>query len=143
MLVCTTYTDSVASLKHVGKCFFGQQLCSGPSDGCTQRAKPPNSVQRGGKQSGNTNVYNLLSLVSMTTGGGLWLIYHSMLFVRQGLRNDFVRNIMWTFEDIHMLVGSNMPIFGGGRYPAVSLRLRWEFVCSDPGSEINVHLERK
>ncbi|TNN63316.1 Erythroid differentiation-related factor 1 [Liparis tanakae] len=42
----------------------------------------------------------------------------------QGLRNDFVRNIMWTFEDIHMLVGSNMPIFGGGRYPAVSLRLR-------------------
>uniref|UniRef100_A0A3B4ZHZ7 Erythroid differentiation regulatory factor 1 n=1 Tax=Stegastes partitus TaxID=144197 RepID=A0A3B4ZHZ7_9TELE len=43
---------------------------------------------------------------------------------KQGLRNDFVRNIMWTFEDIHMLVGSNMPIFGGGRYPAVSLRLR-------------------
>ncbi|KAM9847832.1 erythroid differentiation-related factor 1 [Aulostomus maculatus] len=42
----------------------------------------------------------------------------------QGLRNDFVRNIMWTFEDIHMLVGSNMPIFGGGRYPAVSLKLR-------------------
>ncbi|XP_066549130.1 erythroid differentiation-related factor 1 isoform X2 [Amia ocellicauda] len=42
----------------------------------------------------------------------------------QGLRNDFVRNILWTFEDIHMLVGSNMPIFGGGRYPAVSLRLR-------------------
>lgn len=48
-------------------------------------------------------------------------------FVLQGLRNDFVRNIMWTFEDIHMLVGSNMPIFGGGRYPAVSLRLRLEF----------------
>uniref|UniRef100_A0A3Q2Z2J7 EDRF1 N-terminal domain-containing protein n=1 Tax=Hippocampus comes TaxID=109280 RepID=A0A3Q2Z2J7_HIPCM len=45
----------------------------------------------------------------------------------QGLRNDFVRNIMWTFEDIHMLVGSNMPIFGGGRYPAVSLKLRLEF----------------
>uniref|UniRef100_A0A4W4H3Y6 Erythroid differentiation regulatory factor 1 n=1 Tax=Electrophorus electricus TaxID=8005 RepID=A0A4W4H3Y6_ELEEL len=42
----------------------------------------------------------------------------------QGLKNDFVRNILWTFEDIHMLVGSNMPIFGGGRYPAVSLRLR-------------------
>ncbi|KAL8187207.1 UNVERIFIED_CONTAM: Erythroid differentiation- factor 1, partial [Gekko kuhli] len=41
-----------------------------------------------------------------------------------GLKNDFVRNILWTFEDIHMLVGSNMPIFGGGRYPAVSLRLR-------------------
>ncbi|XP_060697987.1 erythroid differentiation-related factor 1 isoform X2 [Hemiscyllium ocellatum] len=41
-----------------------------------------------------------------------------------GLKNDFVRNILWTFEDIHMLVGSNMPIFGGGKYPAVSLRLR-------------------
>lgn len=39
---------------------------------------------------------------------------------------------MWTFEDIHMLVGSNMPIFGGGRYPAVSLRLRFddEFMSS-------------
>lgn len=35
---------------------------------------------------------------------------------------------MWTFEDIHMLVGSNMPIFGGGRYPAVSLRLRLETI---------------
>ncbi|XP_030058807.1 erythroid differentiation-related factor 1 [Microcaecilia unicolor] len=44
--------------------------------------------------------------------------------INQGLKNDFVRNILWTFEDIHMLVGSNMPIFGGGRYPAVSLRLR-------------------
>uniref|UniRef100_A0A8C1I761 Erythroid differentiation regulatory factor 1 n=1 Tax=Cyprinus carpio TaxID=7962 RepID=A0A8C1I761_CYPCA len=43
---------------------------------------------------------------------------------KEDLRNDFVRNILWTFEDIHMLVGSNMPIFGGGRYPAVSLRLR-------------------
>ncbi|KAI7804958.1 putative erythroid differentiation-related factor 1, partial [Triplophysa rosa] len=42
----------------------------------------------------------------------------------QGLKNDFARNILWTFEDIHMLVGSNMPIFGGGRYPAVSLQLR-------------------
>lgn len=49
----------------------------------------------------------------------------------QGLKNDFVRNILWTFEDIHMLVGSNMPIFGGGRYPAVSLRLR-----SDPLSQL-------
>ncbi|CDQ63312.1 unnamed protein product [Oncorhynchus mykiss] len=36
----------------------------------------------------------------------------------QGLRNNFVRNILWMFEDIHMLVGSNMPIFGEGCYPA-------------------------
>ncbi|XP_058508258.1 erythroid differentiation-related factor 1-like [Solea solea] len=51
---------------------------------------------------------------------------------KEGLRNDFVRNIRWTFEDIHMLVGCNMPIFGGGRYPAVSLRLR------DSNKPINV-----
>ncbi|XP_032221918.1 erythroid differentiation-related factor 1 isoform X2 [Nematostella vectensis] len=39
-------------------------------------------------------------------------------------RSPFQRNILWRFEDIHMLVGSNLPIFGGGKYPAVSLRLR-------------------
>ncbi|XP_023564817.1 erythroid differentiation-related factor 1 [Octodon degus] len=43
----------------------------------------------------------------------------------QGLKNDVVQNILWTFEDIRKLVGSNMPIFGRGRYPAVSLRLRY------------------
>uniref|UniRef100_A0A8C7WHA1 EDRF1 N-terminal domain-containing protein n=1 Tax=Oncorhynchus mykiss TaxID=8022 RepID=A0A8C7WHA1_ONCMY len=42
----------------------------------------------------------------------------------QGLRNNFVRNILWMFEDIHMLVGSNMPIFGEGCYPRTSLILR-------------------
>lgn len=52
------------------------------------------------------------------------IVINGLMSYLQGLRNDFVRNIMWTFEDIHMLVGSNMPIFGGGRYPAVSLRLR-------------------
>ena len=36
----------------------------------------------------------------------------------------FSRDVLWTFEDITMLVGSNLPIFGGGKYPAVSLRLR-------------------
>lgn len=53
------------------------------------------------------------------------VIYRPFFLLMKGLKNDFVRNILWTFEDIHMLVGSNMPIFGGGRYPAVSLRLRW------------------
>lgn len=51
-------------------------------------------------------------------------LYTNFFLLMKGLKNDFVRNILWTFEDIHMLVGSNMPIFGGGRYPAVSLRLR-------------------
>eukprot|EP00794_Sanderia_malayensis_P005439 gene5439-6118_t len=37
---------------------------------------------------------------------------------------SFQRNMLWNFEDITMLVGSNLPIFGGGRFPAVSLRLR-------------------
>lgn len=56
-----------------------------------------------------------------------YVYMYTLSLAWQGLRNDFVRNIMWTFEDIHMLVGSNMPIFGGGRYPAVSLRLRLDF----------------
>ena len=34
-----------------------------------------------------------------------------------------LRNVLWTFEDIRMLVASNMPIFGDSNHPAVSLRL--------------------
>ncbi|XP_078586909.1 erythroid differentiation-related factor 1-like isoform X1 [Branchiostoma floridae x Branchiostoma japonicum] len=40
------------------------------------------------------------------------------------LRSEFQRNVIWTFEDIRMLIGTDMPIFGGGTHPAVSLRLR-------------------
>eukprot|EP00111_Clytia_hemisphaerica_P018019 TCONS_00053334-protein len=43
-----------------------------------------------------------------------------------------MRDVVWTFEDITMLVGSDLPIFGEGRYPAVSLRLR------DASKPINV-----
>ena len=39
------------------------------------------------------------------------------------IRHTFERTIFWTFEDLQMLLGTNMPIFGGGEYPAVSLRL--------------------
>ena len=39
------------------------------------------------------------------------------------MRHTFERTIFWTFEDLQMLLGANMPIFGGGEYPAVSLRL--------------------
>lgn len=35
----------------------------------------------------------------------------------------FLRNVLWTFEDIRMLVASSMPIFGDANHPAVSLRL--------------------
>ncbi|XP_023935475.1 erythroid differentiation-related factor 1 isoform X1 [Bicyclus anynana] len=37
---------------------------------------------------------------------------------------NFNRNVHWTFEDIHMLIGSNLPIFGDKDRPCVSLRLR-------------------
>ncbi|XP_034837423.1 erythroid differentiation-related factor 1 isoform X2 [Maniola hyperantus] len=37
---------------------------------------------------------------------------------------NFNRNVLWTFEDIHMLIGSNLPIFGDKDRPCVSLRLR-------------------
>jgi len=35
------------------------------------------------------------------------------------------RTVVWNFEDLHMLIGANLPIFGGGTHPCVSLRLRW------------------
>lgn len=36
----------------------------------------------------------------------------------------FNRNIMWTFEDVRMLSGTDMPIFGGQTQPCISLKLR-------------------
>lgn len=41
-----------------------------------------------------------------------------------GPRSHFSRNIVWTFENIQMLIGTNMPIFGGQTHPCISLRLR-------------------
>uniref|UniRef100_A0A182NQJ1 Erythroid differentiation-related factor 1 n=1 Tax=Anopheles dirus TaxID=7168 RepID=A0A182NQJ1_9DIPT len=38
----------------------------------------------------------------------------------------FSRNVIWTFEDIRMLIGTDMPIFGGASRPCISLRLRDE-----------------
>ncbi|XP_072028508.1 erythroid differentiation-related factor 1-like [Amphiura filiformis] len=46
--------------------------------------------------------------------------------------SEFARHVLWEFEDLRMLIGSDLPIFGGGKYPAVSLRLR------DMNSPINV-----
>ncbi|CAF0785040.1 unnamed protein product [Didymodactylos carnosus] len=34
------------------------------------------------------------------------------------------RHVLWTFENIKMLIGSDLPIFGDEQHPAVSLRLR-------------------
>ncbi|XP_014273800.1 erythroid differentiation-related factor 1 isoform X1 [Halyomorpha halys] len=36
----------------------------------------------------------------------------------------FTRNVVWTFEDIQMLLGTDLPIFGGSTRPCISLRLR-------------------
>ncbi|XP_017889932.1 erythroid differentiation-related factor 1 [Ceratina calcarata] len=38
--------------------------------------------------------------------------------------HNFARNILWTFENIQMLIGTDMPIFGGQTHPCISLRLR-------------------
>ncbi|XP_014260626.1 erythroid differentiation-related factor 1 [Cimex lectularius] len=36
----------------------------------------------------------------------------------------YIRNVVWSFEDIQMLLGTDMPIFGGPTRPCISLRLR-------------------
>lgn len=46
--------------------------------------------------------------------------------------HSFNRNVLWTFEDIRMLIGTDMPIFGGVHRPCISLRLR------DTNEPINV-----
>lgn len=46
--------------------------------------------------------------------------------------HEFNRNVLWTFEDIRMLIGTDMPIFGGPNRPCISLRLR------DTAKPINV-----
>jgi len=38
-------------------------------------------------------------------------------------RREFARNLLWNFEDIRMLIGSDMPIFGDADHPSISLRL--------------------
>ncbi|KAI4459895.1 erythroid differentiation-related factor 1 [Holotrichia oblita] len=37
--------------------------------------------------------------------------------------HQYNRNVVWTFEDIDMLIGTDLPIFGGGTHPCISLRL--------------------
>lgn len=44
--------------------------------------------------------------------------------VSQHEPHQFSRNILWTFEDIRMLIGNDMPIFGNASRPCISLRLR-------------------
>jgi hypothetical protein len=43
----------------------------------------------------------------------------------QSAGHEFARNVVWTFEDIQMLLGTDMPIFGGDTHPCISLRLRF------------------
>lgn len=37
--------------------------------------------------------------------------------------HKFLRNVVWNFEDLQMLLGTDMPIFGGPAHPCISLRL--------------------
>lgn len=39
-------------------------------------------------------------------------------------KHTYNRNVVWTFEDIRMLIGTDMAIFGGASRPCISLRLR-------------------
>ncbi|XP_029031615.1 erythroid differentiation-related factor 1 isoform X2 [Betta splendens] len=99
-----------------------------PSWPTTFTSTPPDPEESHGHKQENASVDSSFALGHVTSVQNVQEQNLLTLFDEgensQGLKNDFVRNIMWTFEDIHMLVGSNMPIFGGGRYPAVSLRLR-------------------
>ncbi|XP_064600327.1 erythroid differentiation-related factor 1-like [Liolophura sinensis] len=36
----------------------------------------------------------------------------------------FHREVLWTFEDIQMLIGTDLPVFRAGHHPCVSVRLR-------------------
>lgn len=40
----------------------------------------------------------------------------------------FNQNVLWNFEDLRMLLGTDLPIFGGGTYPCISLRLRYKIL---------------
>lgn len=42
--------------------------------------------------------------------------------------SPFQRTVNWTFENMKMLIGSDLPIFGDEQHPAVSLRLRYVLV---------------
>ena len=41
------------------------------------------------------------------------------------ISSPFQRTVNWTFENMKMLIGSDLPIFGDEQHPAVSLRLRY------------------
>lgn len=47
-----------------------------------------------------------------------------MIILQLG-RQEFNRQALWTFEDIRMLIGTDLPIFSVGDHPCVSLRLRF------------------
>jgi len=54
--------------------------------------------------------------------------------------HEFARNVVWTFEDIQMLLGTDMPIFGGDTHPCISLRLRLELKCFYNSFKFNINL---
>ncbi|XP_018605126.1 erythroid differentiation-related factor 1 isoform X3 [Scleropages formosus] len=115
--------DSASSSKGDEGCGGGELGPSWPATFTIASSDPEDSASPEEERVSMDNQYALGHVASVTKEQNLPTLFNEGEN-SQGLRNDFARNILWTFEDIHMLVGSNMPIFGGGRYPAVSLRLR-------------------
>ncbi|XP_077861781.1 erythroid differentiation-related factor 1-like, partial [Saccoglossus kowalevskii] len=65
------------------------------------------------QSSTNSSSHTIKDDISFSTGD-----------ISQSHQSEFARQVLWQFEDIQMLIGTDLPIFGGGQYPAVSLRLR-------------------
>jgi hypothetical protein len=59
---------------------------------------------------------------------------------RSNVRSSpFQRTVNWTFENMKMLIGSDLPIFGDDKHPAVSLRLR--YISEITSREMNFFFE--
>lgn len=37
------------------------------------------------------------------------------------------KDVLWNFEDLKLLKGTDLPIFGGDTYPCISIQLRYIF----------------
>ena len=50
-----------------------------------------------------------------------YLMWHKEATARS---DHHQRTVLWSFENLQMLIGTDLPIFGGGTRPCISLRLR-------------------
>ena len=66
------------------------------------------------------NILEKNNLLNTEIAQQLDIIEHKL----SGNNSGNLRNVLWTFEDIHIFLSSNMPIVCDTYHPAVSLRLR-------------------